>query len=145
MLSDAELQSRHHVNVERYLKKIDIEIEAMRALVDTYVIPAVTSYLSDTAMAAANMAKISGLEKNPAETTVKKATELFRELNEKRASFESAFLAAQNLGDEARAKAMAEKVLPAMLGLREVCDKLEASVGNGYWPLPKYREMLFCY
>jgi len=24
-----------------------------------------------------------------------------------------------------------------------VCDALELSVGDDYWPLPKYREMLF--
>ena len=46
---------------------------------------------------------------------------------------------------EPRAKALAEKVLPAMYNLRDTCDRIEMAVGNAYWPLPKYREMLFCY
>ncbi|RZA07026.1 MAG: glutamine synthetase type III, partial [Proteobacteria bacterium] len=145
ILSDAELQSRHHVNVERYLKKIDIEIDTMRSLVDSYVSPAVSLYLSDMANAAANLAKITGVDKSSTENAVKKCADLLRELNEKRTAMETAYQASANAADEPRATALAEKVLPAMLNLRDVCDKLEVVVGNGYWPLPKYREMLFTY
>ena len=145
VLSEAEIQSRHHVNIERYLKKIDIEIDTMRTLVDSYVAPAVTLYLSDMAEAAANLAKLTGVEKSPTENAVKKAAELFKELTEKRSAMESAYSASANADDEARTKAFAEKVLPAMYNLRDVCDRLEGIVGNGYWPLPKYREMLFSY
>ena len=28
-------------------------------------------------------------------------------------------------------------------GSRPRCDTLELSIGDGYWPLPRYREMLF--
>jgi glutamine synthetase len=145
VLSEAELHSRHHVNVERYLKKIDIEIETMRMLVDSYVAPAATAYLSDMAETAANLAKLSGVEKGPVEGSVKKVAELLKELSEKRAVMESGFSATASAGEEARAKALAEKVLPAMYALRDVCDRIETAVGNAYWPLPKYREMLFCY
>ncbi len=146
VLSEAELQSRHHVNVERYIKKVDIEIDTMRTLVDTYVIPAASLYLRDMAEAVSKVAKITGAEKGPMEGSVKKAAEIFKELFDKRATMESAFQNAGSAGgEEARAKVLAEKVLPAMLNLRDVCDRLENVVGNGYWPLPKYREMLFCY
>jgi glutamine synthetase len=146
VLSDAELQSRHHVNVERYIKKIDIEIETMRMLVDSYVAPAVNLYLADIAKAAGNLAKLTGVEKSPSESSVKKVAELFKELLEKRSAMESAFQSSYGVnGDEARAKALADRVLPAMGAVRDVCDRLEGVLGNGYWPLPKYREMLFCY
>jgi glutamine synthetase len=145
VLSEAELHSRHHVNVERYLKKIDIEIETMRMLVDSYVAPATVAYLGEISETAANLAKITGVEKSPVEANVKKVAELLKELNEKRAAMESAFSASASLGEEPRAKALAEKVLPAMYTLRDVCDRIETAVGNAYWPLPKYREMLFCY
>ncbi len=145
VLSDAELQSRHHVNVERYLKKIDIEIETMRTLVDSYVAPATSLYLSSVAQTAANVGKLTGVEKGTAEGAVKKVAELYKELNDKRNAFETAYQACLGLGEEARAKNLAEKVLPIMNNLRDVCDRLEVVVGNGFWPLPKYREMLFCY
>lgn len=145
VLSDAELQSRHHVNIERYLKKIEIEIDTMRALVDSYVIPAVSTYLGDSARAAADLAKITGVEKGTTESAVRKTADLLKELSDKRAAMESAYQACQSAGEEAKAKAFAERVLPAMGAVRDVCDRLETAVGNGYWPLPKYREMLFCY
>jgi glutamine synthetase len=145
VLTEAELHSRHHVQVERYLKKVDIEIEAMRALVDTYVVPAVTSFLGDTAESVTHLSRFSSGEKNPAEQSLKRTADLFKDLGEKRAVFESAAQASSSLADEPRAKAMAERVLPAMAALRDVCDRLENAVGNGYWPLPKYREMLFIY
>lgn len=94
---------------------------------------------------AANLAKLSGVEKGPVEGSVKKVAELLKELSEKRAVMESGFSATASAGEEARAKALAEKVLPAMYALRDVCDRIETAVGNAYWPLPKYREMLFCY
>ena len=50
-----------------------------------------------------------------------------------------------NWGVLSTAKIGREKVLPAMYVLRDVCDRIEMAVGNAYWPLPKYREMLFCY
>jgi glutamine synthetase len=145
VLSEAELHSRFHVNVERYLKKIDIEIDTMRLLVDSYVVPSVTQFLTTTAAGAAALATISGVEKGPVESAVRKTAELLKELTEKRAAMESAYQSSSSLAEEARSKALAEKVLPAMAALRDVCDRLESAVGNGFWPLPKYREMLFNY
>ncbi len=146
VLSEAELHSRHHVNVERYLKKTEIEIETMRMLVDSYVVPAVIAYLSDTAETAARIAKVPGAEKGPVENGVKKVSDILKDLTEKRTAMENAYQGAGSAsGEEARAKVLVEKVLPAMYTLRDVCDKAEMAVGNAYWPLPKYREMLFSY
>jgi glutamine synthetase len=38
---------------------------------------------------------------------------------------------------------MRTAVLPAMLELRKISDKLETIVPDDLWPLPTYREMLF--
>jgi glutamine synthetase len=145
VLSDAEVQSRHHVNIERYLKKVEIEIDTMRMLVDSYVIPAVSTYLGDLAKSASTLAKITGVDKGTTESSVKKVAELLKEVSDKRSAMESAYQACQSAGEDAKAKAFAERVLPAMNTVRDVCDRLEVVVGNAYWPLPKYREMLFCY
>jgi glutamine synthetase len=44
---------------------------------------------------------------------------------------------------EAVARALADKVVPALEAVRDVCDCIEAEVDDALWPLPKYREMLF--
>jgi glutamine synthetase len=37
------------------------------------------------------------------------------------------------------------KVIPAQEALRGVVDELETLVADDFWPLPKYRELLFQY
>ena len=36
-----------------------------------------------------------------------------------------------------------DTVIPAMERLREQADQLETMTDDSYWPLPKYRELLF--
>ena len=36
-----------------------------------------------------------------------------------------------------------DDVVPAMVRLREHADVLETLTDDSYWPLPKYRELLF--
>ncbi len=43
----------------------------------------------------------------------------------------------------AHAKHSKETILPAMLAVRVLADKLETIVADDLWPLPTYREMLF--
>jgi glutamine synthetase len=38
---------------------------------------------------------------------------------------------------------MRDRIVPAMVSLRETGDALEVLVPHGEWPLPTYREMLF--
>ena len=38
---------------------------------------------------------------------------------------------------------MRDKVLTAMIAVREIADTLEGLVADDMWPLPKYQEMLF--
>ena len=46
-------------------------------------------------------------------------------------------------GQAAQAKRLAEEVPPAMRLVREACDRIESSVDDEFWTLPKYSEMLF--
>ncbi|MEP6833724.1 MAG: hypothetical protein ABJB74_10025, partial [Gemmatimonas sp.] len=52
---------------------------------------------------------------------------------------------AEGMHDEAVAQAefLTGTGCDTMAGVREACDALELVVGDDFWPLPKYREMLF--
>jgi glutamine synthetase len=43
----------------------------------------------------------------------------------------------------AHASYMRDTIIPAMLAVRVVADRLEKIVADDLWPLPKYEEMLF--
>jgi glutamine synthetase len=45
--------------------------------------------------------------------------------------------------EEEKASKIASELKPSMEALRTQCDLLETQVADDYWPLPKYREMLF--
>ena len=42
-----------------------------------------------------------------------------------------------------KGRALVDSLVPALAAVREHCDALEERVPDSYWPLPKYREMLF--
>ena len=146
ILSAEELTSRVHVFYERYIKKIEIEVEAMRTLLDNFVFPACSLYAGELARAAAQIKAISGAVAAPQEEKVKKLAKLLEELTKRREDVEAAYRKTSDMGHEQmaeKAAALATKVMPAMLEARSISDQLETNVSDEAWPLPKYREMLF--
>lgn len=142
ILNEEEMESRFNVFYERYIKKIEIETEAMFMLLDVYVQPAASSYIGDLANQAAATKAITG-SATAQEDRVKKLQGLLDDLHKKRLDLESAFKSASKGDEKAQVKAFGQKVLPAIEAARESSDKLECIIGDAYWPLPKYREMLF--
>jgi glutamine synthetase len=76
--------------------------------------------------------------------------EHLRELTDATAKFQAAAASLDKAlhhhadGDAfAHAKYMRDAVIPKMVDLRTLGDKLETIVADDLWPLPTYREMLF--
>jgi glutamine synthetase len=142
IFSEAELISRYHVRVERYVKNLLIEAETLRAMVDTQVYPASLAFHSTLSQGVAS-SKAAGLAAPGAEIAGKLAT-LLGTLQTKRAALEQAFHKVETLtSEDDKASHLCLQVAPLMADTRTVCDELEAIVADDYWPLPKYREMLF--
>ncbi|MDQ6610952.1 MAG: hypothetical protein M3Y64_00850, partial [Gemmatimonadota bacterium] len=66
-------------------------------------------------------------------------------LQKKRAELAKVTTRAEGMHDDARGQAefLTSTGCETMAGVREACDALELVVGDAYWPLPRYREMLF--
>jgi glutamine synthetase len=127
VFSEAELTSRFHVRTERYLKDLQIELDTLKLLVDTSVLPACFDHLESLAQGV-NQLKLSGLTRVPQERA---------ELGEfeKKLSLQSK--------EEAKAAGFASEGVGLFNEVRAICDRLEGMVDDRLWPLPKYREMLF--
>lgn len=142
VFSEAEVRSRHIIRVERYVKNMLIEVDTLKSIVDTLILPACYSYLGDLGTAASTL-KSLGVTAPQAEAIAKVAP-LVSQLQTKRAQLEAAFHKAESFAaEDDKAKALANEVTNSMLEVRSLCDQLEGWVGDDYWPLPKYREMLF--
>ncbi len=142
IFSEAEVHSRFHVRTERYIKNVLIELDTLRLMADTQILPACYAYHGALASAVA-AAKAAGVAAPQAETLGKLGT-LISSLQIKRQQLEAAAQKVESLGsEEDKAKCLSRDVAEAMLEVRKLSDELESMVADDYWPLPKYREMLF--
>ncbi len=144
-LSADELEARFHIETERYIKDIEIEISALRDIVRTMVLPAAFKHQAVVAGSVASLVGI-GVSKNliAAELSeVEGIAGLIVDLKSQLEKLDAAASEAESDDIEKKADRLAHRVVPALAAVREVCDKIEETVDDALWPLPKYREMLF--
>jgi glutamine synthetase len=132
VLSERELHSRYEVTAEQYITKLNIEAETAASIAKTMILPAAGRHLAE--MLAAQLSELAS-----------EVSELTGELVGELKGLESANREEnQPEGDILdHAKYMHDTVVPAMDAVRVVADKLEKTVADDLWPLPKYSEMLF--
>ena len=143
LFTEAELHARHEVQLENYLTKVTIEADIAEELARTKIIPAATDYLREVQATLPASPKDDGPLaplrdlRNDLATRIGATLTLLADLQKVREAAGSA----EDLRD--RAIAYGEQVLPVMAAIRQQVDQLELIVKDAYWPLPKYREMLF--
>jgi glutamine synthetase len=140
--SKRELESRFNILCENYIKTVSIEARCMSVMARTQVLPAALRYQGEVATAV-NATKAAGVD-NAAQV------ELLKVLTRTISSFQAATatldegLAHHAEGDPlAHARFARDTLLPGMVELRKLGDKLEGMVADDLWPFPSYREMLF--
>src|SRR5438105_3790768 len=144
IFSDAEIASRYHVRLERYIKDMLIELHMMRETVDTMVLPAALEYVGGLASSAAR-AKEAGISVIPQLEPANRIGKLIQEIQTARAALGTVIEKAERMHEEIeeQAELLTHEGAEAMAAVRSGCDALELSVDDELWPLPKYREMLF--
>ena len=144
VLSPAEAESRMNIQFEAYAKAIAIEGQSALSIARTMILPAAQKTQRDVADSLSS-AKAHGL-------TIDKQTERLRDMAMRIESFVGCIddlamvfeRAESHVGTELEhAKVYRDAVVPAMVRLREHADMLETMTDDDYWPLPKYRELLF--
>ena len=144
ILSKEELESRYHVRLERYVKDMLIELNMLREMTDTLVLPAAFQYCKVLVDAAAS-AKEAGLAVVPQLETANRVARLIQQLQTRRGELVKVIEKAEGMHDELekQAKLLTSDGAERMAEVRDSCDTLEMTVGDEHWPLPKYREILF--
>lgn len=144
ILTRAELESRYHIRLERYIKDMLIEMHMLKEMVDTLVLPAGFSYLG-TLTASAAEARAAGVKVIPQVDAANELGTQLKELRARRDGMVKVLERAEHLHEDAEkaARLLTSDGANAMAAVRSVCDKLELAISDDVWPLPKYREMLF--
>jgi glutamine synthetase len=149
ILNHVELEARYEIMLEDYFKKIQIESRTLADLVSNHILPTAMGYQAQVAEGALKLKSL--YEEKTFEKLAKPQLDLVTELGNRIQvlsievlAMTEARKAANRLSDpEAKAIAYCDTVKPHFDTIRYHVDKLELSVDNALWPLPKYREMLY--
>ncbi|WP_018617260.1 glutamine synthetase III [Segetibacter koreensis] len=142
-----ELEARHEIELEKYIKKVQIEARVMGEITTNYVLPSAIKY-QNTIINNIRGLKELGLGENSYKSQQKvlqRISDLIGAVSEDVTNMIEARKVCNNIPDS-REKAIRyctdvkEKYFDK---IRYNLDKLELLVADEEWTLPKYREMLF--
>jgi glutamine synthetase len=140
VLSSVELESRYEVYAEQYILSIAVEAKLTAEIARTSVYPAALAYLRDLTTTVAGAAELGvELEATAVKTIAEEANGLLAAI----AQLEAATGTHEFESTADHMQFCANTVRALMDGVRARADALEALIADEYWPLPKYREMLF--
>lgn len=149
IFTDRELESRAEVEYEKFIKKVQIEARVLGDLAINHIIPTAIQYMTvlldnvkslREVFTEVEYEKLAGSRRDIVigmNDQISLVTKLVGEMVEER---KKANIIA-NVHEKARA--YEQKVRPYLGKIRYQIDKLELTVDNEVWPLPKYRELLF--
>ena len=144
VLNPKELHARHEIMLENYIKKVQIESRVMGDLALNHIIPTASQY-QNKLIENANGLKGLGLDNKAAIETIKEISKHLESLKLNVHAMIEERKRLNKVEDVAeRAKGYSSAVKDAFFEkIRYAVDKLELLVDDEFWPLVKYREMLF--
>lgn len=142
-----ELEARHEIELEKYIKKVQIEARIMGELCTSHILPAAIKY-QNTLIQNIKGLKDIGLNESSYGNQKQVLGRLSEHINAMSDLVEKMIEARKeaNVLDNTREKAIAycDKIKETFFDrIRYHVDKLELLVDDKEWVLPKYREILF--
>jgi glutamine synthetase len=140
VLSKRETLSRLEVYLEQYVNTVAVEAKTTLEMARTIVFPAAMRYQGELASTGASLKAVGCKFDTEALDFV---STLVGELQTSIGVLEGAISSHGGETTFQHAEHCCNDVLPAMLAVRAVADRLEAVVADDLWPLATYQEMLF--
>ncbi|WP_430971739.1 glutamine synthetase III [Sunxiuqinia rutila] len=149
VFSEKELEARTEVEHEKFTMKVQIEARVLGDLAINHIVPTAVQYQTTLLENVKNLKEV--FDADEFETLAHARKELIREIGGHISSIKAkvremveARKVANVIEDSFdKAKAYDNTVRPYLDDIRYHIDKLELTVDNELWPLPKYRELLF--
>ncbi len=144
VLSKVEVEARTEIKWETYTKKIQIEGRVLGDLAMNHIVPIASKYESAILDKVYRMSQIPGLDASADIALIKQIQDHTAAIQSLTLEMVDARKAANKIESE-REKAIAyhDTVASKFELIRKHIDRLEETVDNQIWPLPKYRELLF--
>jgi glutamine synthetase len=144
ILQPHEMEARYQIRLETFIRTVEIEAAVMLRMADTGILPAVVKQQEAMARSVA-AARAAGLGITAQEKALEAYAAGVESVLAKRNALEAAQAAIHKAhGPVAEhARAVADKLRPAMAALRQAADALETRTDASLWPFPTYTQMLF--
>lgn len=145
--SHVELEARHEIELEKYIKKVQIEARIMGEMATSHILPGAIRYQNILIENIRGLKEI-GLDEASYQNQKLILSKISEHIGKVSGLVEQMIQARKkaNALTDTREKAIAysETIKEAYFDkIRYSVDKLELLVGDQYWTLPKYREILF--
>ena len=145
VLSETEVRSRYECKLEKYVKRMNIEVRTMLRMAERTYLPQVSAYATKIAKGIATVRAVAPDAPMESESALLNTLlDGVAEINRALGALDAEHEEAQALTDlQQQAYWYARKVIPAMEELRVAVDNMEPVVARDYWPVPTYDDMLF--
>ncbi|MBK8054081.1 MAG: glutamine synthetase III [Saprospiraceae bacterium] len=148
IMNKIEVEARYEIELEEYIKKVQIEGRILGDIARNHVIPTAVSYQNKL------IENVQGLKDIFGKDFEQYASEQINLIKQISGHISSIISNVEKMTEERKvankidhadkkAVAYCNKVKPYFDVIRYACDKLELLIDDEIWPLTKYRELLF--
>ena len=145
VMNHAEVEARYEIELEKYIKNVQIESRVMGDLATNHVVSTTLKYMNQLSQTAKALIDIDMLnEAQPVKGIIRELSGRVVTIRKNVEAMVEARKRANNIGNSAEmARLYATEVKDYFDVIRYEVDKLELLIDDEDWPLVKYREMLF--
>jgi len=143
VFSEREVVTRTDIMLENYIKTLSIEALTTVDMAKKKIYPAVNEYIVSLCGAAEAKEAYGAVSDEDKELIAKLSADNSAMMKAVKALLAALDEANAIEDDEAKAKAYAYKIVPAMDEVRKYADEMEVNTSKDYWPMPTYEDILF--
>jgi glutamine synthetase len=149
VMTERELEARYEVEMEKFVKKVQIEARVLGDLVINHIVPTAIAYQNVLIQNVIGMKEIFdeselnmllGSRKDHIREISNHVTAIKQKVHD---MIEARKVCNKIENEPEKAFAYDKQVVHYLDEIRYHVDKLELTIDNEMWPLPKYRELLF--
>lgn len=144
--SERELEARHEIMLEEYVKKVQIEARILGNMATNHILPAAVRYQNLLIENVRNLKEI-GVDAAGYKAQLNMINVIGGHMQSMSENVEAMIAARKVANNEAdmhkRAAMYCNNIKSLFDNIRYAADKLELLVDNSLWPLPTYHEMLY--
>ncbi len=143
VFSVGEIQTRHNVMLERYIKCREIEFKTLKQMVQKQIVPVAVEYKAFLANSIKSQ-KEAGVDNSVEIELLKHLADLTKDLFKQMTVLDSMLDEYhRNLDEEKFASKIAMELMPHSVQIANLCNSVEEIIPEDTWPVPKYYDMLF--